>query len=253
MNSVILCEGIDDVLILGYFIHKISNDPKWLFDKKANISNNFKIRPQNRNEKIEIYTRGDDKIAIWCVGGKDTYDYAIKTICRLNTTFPKERFEEVIIFSDRDKDDISIVIKNIEDLFKANRWPMSLSNNKANLYEYEIENEIYQINVTPIIIPFESEGALETVLIQAIANTCEEDNFVVESAHQYIKEIVNSGNLSNYLQHDRLKLKAEFSSIISITNPDRSTASFNELLTSHKWEEKQEIRKHFQLIENTFK
>jgi len=254
MNSIILCEGFDDILILGYFIYKTSNNPKWFYNDKAIISENFKIpKMNNRNAKIEIYTRGNDKLAIWCVGGKDNFDFAIKTIHKFSTNFPEERFEEIIIFSDRDKDEIDTTITKIENMFKNYGWMVSLSNNKQNLFRYEIESEEYQVNLSPIIIPFDIEGALETILIAGIAGTSDEDNFVVDSAKQYIKNIFESGRLFSYLQHDRLKLKAEFSAVISITNPDRSTCSFNNLLTSHNWEEKPEIKRHFELIEEIFK
>ena len=39
-----------------------------------------------------------------------------------------------------------------------------------------------------------------------------------------------------------------FSAVISVTNPDRSTATFNTLLMSHSWEEKEEIKKHFGIL-----
>jgi hypothetical protein len=121
------------------------------------------------------------------------------------------------------------------------------------LVKYVIENERYTMNISPIIIPFETEGALETILMAGIAETNDEDHFVVESAKKYIREITESGTLTSYLQHDRLKLKAEFSAIISVTNPDRSTSTFDSLLLSHNWEEKPEVRKHLNLIEGIFK
>jgi len=252
MNIIILCEGFDDVLILGYFIHKTSNDPKWFYNDKAIISEHFKI-PYKKGEKLEIYTRGNDKLVIWCVGGKDCFDFAIKTIYKFNTNFPMERFEEIIFFSDRDRDEIPTSISKIENIFKDNGWSVAVSNNKQNLFKYEIESEEYKVNISPIIIPFDTEGALETVLMAGIAETNDEDNFVVKSAKQYIKDIVESGILISYLKHDRLKLKAEFSAVISVTNPDRSTCTFNDLLLSHNWEEKPEIKRHLKLIEDICK
>lgn len=253
MNSIILCEGFDDVLILGYFIHKTSNTPKWEYNHKATISNNFKIRIDKRNQILEMYTKENDKLAIWCVGGKDSFDFAIKTVVKFSTNFPQERFEEIIIFSDRDKDAIGTSIRKIEDIFNNYEWTVSLENNKQNEFRYEIESEEYRVNISPVIIPFEIEGALETILMKGIAETCHEDNFVVESAKHYIKTFVESGKLTKYLQQARLKLKAEFSAVISITNPDRSTSTFNTLLLSHNWEEKAEIKRHFELVGEIFK
>lgn len=38
------------------------------------------------------------------------------------------------------------------------------------------------------------------------------------------------------------------SSVISITNPDRSTALFDQVLMSWNWEEKDAVRRHFETI-----
>lgn len=254
MNSVILCEGLDDVLILGYFIHKVSGGLKWIYNNNATISDNFTFPLKNKKrENQEVYTRENDKLFIWCVGGKDSFDFSIKTIYKFNTNFPNERFEEILIFSDRDKDEISTAIMKIQDLFKSNGWVMQLSNNKQNPFQYEVDGEEYKVNISPIIIPFEIEGALETVLMTGIADTCEEDRFVVDSAKKYIKEVTESDKIATYLKRDRLKLKAEFSAVISIINPDRSTSSFDKLLMSQNWEEKTEVKRHFELLERIFK
>ena len=61
--------------------------------------------------------------------------------------------------------------------------------------------------------------------------------------------LINGGKIQKYLQHERLRLKAEFSSAISITNPDRSTSLFDTLLTTHSWEEKDIVKKHFNMFD----
>lgn len=254
MNTVILCEGFDDVLFLGYYIHKISNYPKWIYQPRAKISDNFSLPLRNeRSEKQEIYTRGRDKLLIWCVGGKDCFDFAIKSIYKINTTFPLERFEEIILFSDRDNEDVITTVLRIQDLFKNNGWNILLENNMRNLLQYVVENESYDINISPIIIPFDKNGALETILMDAIAETSQEDEYVVKSAQEYIDNIINSKRLTKYLQQHRLILKAKFSAVISITNPDRSTSTFDKLLITHDWETKDRVKTHLNLIARIFR
>lgn len=55
-----------------------------------------------------------------------------------------------------------------------------------------------------------------------------------------MKTIVD--NLSTVL------LKAKFSSVIAVTNPDRSTGTYNKLLTSHEWYNYEEVIKHFEIL-----
>ena len=91
------------------------------------------------------------------------------------------------------------------------------------------------------------------MLINAIAESGKEDKYVVEKAKQYIDELLASGELVEYLKHNRDRLKAKFSSVISVINPEKSTTLFNVLLMSHEWEKKKEIQKHFKLIKEIFK
>lgn len=249
MNSVILCEGFDDILILGYYLHKTSKEPKWNYVVENEFSEYFKLPNVSKRQTIEIYKRNEDKVAIWGVGGKDRFNKVLHHIYKINTSFPQERFKEVILVSDRDSYEINDCLKKIENDFSNIGWDVTLSNNISNKVTYEVEEEFYDINITPIVIPFEEIGALETVLMNAIAETDIEDNYIVGQAKEYITKIKNSGNLAKYLRHDRERLKAEFSAVISVTNPDRSTALFDALLMSHEWETKAEIKKHFGIIE----
>lgn len=258
MNSIILCEGFDDLWFLGYFIHKTSNAPKWDYgDGKGIVSENFQLpKIDKRRQKIEVYQRGGDRLAIWAVGGKDSFEFPISTIRKFNISFPDERFENIVIVADRDTDDISKCIKNLETMFELVGWDLFLENNKKIplTYKDDFNEGNYSTNIVPIIIPFDANGALETILINSIASSGKsEDAFVVEAAKKYICDIISSGNLSTYLQHERLKIKAEFSAIISITNPDKSTGLFNDLLMLYDWETRDEVKKHFEIIENIFK
>lgn len=253
MNSVILCEGLDDVLILGYFIHKISKGEKWVYNNKIKVSENFDFSTLNKKKEIQsVYTRGKDKLLIWGVGGKNSFNQPMKALCKFNTNFPNERFEKIVIFSDKDKSKIDECIGEIEELFKKNGWDVSLENNKQNEFKYDVDGEIYKIVMAPLIIPFEVDGALETVLMAGISATDDEDKLVVDLAKKYIKNVIENDKITKYLTHDRLKLKAEFSAVISIINPDRSTALYDKLLMSQNWEEKEVVKKHFELIEKMF-
>lgn len=77
-------------------------------------------------------------------------------------------------------------------------------------------------------------------LMAAIAS---EGSLVVEKAKEYIDGLKK--DLEKYLKHERLELKAKFSAVISVTNPERSTATFDKLLMSHDWERYPTIRNNF--------
>ena len=167
----------------------------------------------------------------------------------VNHRNPESGIEQVFIFLDRDDSEVEECLVAMRNKMKDCGLPVGdLKNNQCNVFPFEIEDEIYQLNVIPVIIPFDEKGALEDVLLSAIADEGEEGKFVVHLAKEYINKFLKSGRQGKYLQKKRFKTKAEFSAAISITNPDRSTVAFNTLLMSHPWEEKEVIRRHFKIL-----
>ena len=248
MRSIILCEGFDEILIIGYYLYKTKG---WLYQKDGSFSQLYSFpKLHKRNQLIEVYKKNNDLLAIWCVGGKDSFELAFKFIKKTNFNHPEEGITDVFILTDRDRCEIEECILNIEKKMNdADLQVKELHNNDINSFTYEEEGEQYKLNIYPVVLPFDKQGALETVLLDAIAESGEEDHFIVENAKKYVDDLINGGKIQKYLQHERLRLKAEFSSAISITNPDRSTSLFDMLLTTHSWEEKDIVKKHFNMFD----
>lgn len=248
-RSLVLCEGADDIHILGYYLFKTLT---WA--RKANkkyFSNNYNFP---KDEKVEMYLKenSEDKLALWAVGGKDSFGKAFKFISSINNQHPEEGITQVFLICDRDDDKIEESLDELsENLRKNNINIDKLKNNASNNYEYEIEDKKYNLNIIPVIIPFEENGALETVLMNGIKKIGEDEGFIVIKANNYVDEINKNLKLkekSKYLNHRRLLLKAKFSSVISIINPEHSTGTINDLLMSFLWEENEEVKKHFNIL-----
>lgn len=243
MRSLILCEGIDDVLILGYFLHKTSG---WWFKPKAKFSGKFDLP---KDQHIELYLRDNDTVAIWAVGGKDSFDLAIEFISRMNNSHPEDGINKVFILKDRDSEDIDECLSDLKQ--KLSEYEIDISelyNNQENKYLYKVEDEQYSLDIIPIIIPFDRGGALETVLMQGIEESGDEEAYIVKCADEYIDEILETGRLHNYLKHEREQLKARLSAVIAVTNPDRSTSKFDKVLMSWEWENVSSVKRHFEAI-----
>lgn len=247
MRAIILCEGFDDVLILGYYLYKTQG---WTYNQNAVFSNLYSFpKLDKKRQAIEVYEKGNDFAAIWAVGGKDSFHLAYKFIYRINNQNPEQGINRVFILMDRDNGDIESTLNSIKE--QMNEYGIkveALSNNEKNQYFYVVEDELYSLEVVPVIVPFDQTGALETVLIQGIAEKGTEETFIVSAANEYIDNVISSDCLQKYLQHERLVLKARLSSVISIINPDRSTALFDQVLMSWDWEKTESIRRHFETI-----
>ena len=68
MNSLILCEGATDAILLSYYLKKVSG---WTYTAKA--PDGLNIRSTRGNESVNWYKRGNDYLLICGVGGKDNF------------------------------------------------------------------------------------------------------------------------------------------------------------------------------------
>lgn len=247
MRSLILCEGFDDVLIIGYFLNKTDG---WIFEHNGKFSELYDLpKMDGKREVVEVYKKSNSVLGIWAVGGKDSFDEAYKFVKSNNELHPEEGIEKLFIILDRDELEINETLVILrEKLNQCGICVNTLVNHENAAYHYEIDEEMYTIDIIPVIIPFDKTGALETVLLDGIAETGEEEKYIVECAKKYVEHFVSSEQLSKYLRHARLILKAKLSATISITNPDRSTNIFDKLLTSWPWEETDAVKRHFNTI-----
>ena len=188
MRSLILCEGLDEVLILGYFLFKTQG---WYYNPEAVFAETYSLpKIDSQNQVLEVYTKDEDVLAIWAVGGKDSFDKAYKFIARINEQHPEQGINKVFIVTDRDTGDIQSCLENIRE--KMNLYGLNISdlnNTQQNQYMYEVEDETYCLDIIPVIIPFDSNGAIENVLMAGIAEKGEEERYIVDSANTYFLKL----------------------------------------------------------------
>lgn len=250
MKSIILCEGSDDQYILGYYLYnrtKGNNDCWDRMDKKNVFSNLFKLK----NFSTEYYQNGDNYIAIVCVNGKDRFNEVFRKLSSFFKAYPNE-ISNIVFVMDRDDDMVSDGLSEIKTIIETNfsvAKVNEMSNNCINSISFTNDDEdISNLNIIPIVIPFEVNGAIETILMNGIKSHSSEESYIVDKATSYIEELADSDEIHSYLQKRRQKLKAKFSSVIAVTNPDRSTGTYNKLLTSHEWYNYEEVIKHFEIL-----
>ena len=113
MRSLILCEGHDEVYILGYYLYKTNG---WMRQESGELSEGYKLpRNRDRNQLIEVYKKESDLVAIWGVGGKDNFTKSFKFLEMANRINPESAIEQVFILLDRDHLDIEECLVAIGD------------------------------------------------------------------------------------------------------------------------------------------
>ena len=68
MNRLILCEGKTDAILLGYYLMKTDG---WALERKP--PSGLDIKAQEQNENVVWYKKGNEKLMICAVGGKDNF------------------------------------------------------------------------------------------------------------------------------------------------------------------------------------
>ena len=148
----------------------------------------------------------------------------------------------------RDRDNES----DDEILSQLQQWVSSeeiLTNKSITVWRKEIEGIPVSVNITPIIIPFSEEGAIETVLMHSVSERDAEGAVVVDEANSYIAKLCNRPEIgTNYLTHERQILKARYASTIAVTNPGHSTSLFQDMVMACPWEESPYVKEHFDVL-----
>ena len=251
MKSIILCEGKTDAILLSYYLGKVV---EWNFNK--NLTKRVALPIKNwQNEEVNVYTKGENELIIWAVGGQSNFEYAIKQIIKANRIAEKENaYAKIIIMRDRDViEDNEIVLKEVQDIFHANNINLEITaNNQWSSSEYVNEynekaqiKEINEIKVLPIIIPFNKNGALETFILDAISEMGQEESHIVNMS----KEFISNFDLLNYLNTQRLKVKGELAVTLGTMFLQKTFTPIDAMLKDINWEDYRTIKEGFRKLE----
>lgn len=242
MNSIILCEGCTDAILLSYYLGKMYG---WCYSKKAPRSYT-KIEAES-NQEINWYKRGEDNLLIYGVGGKDNFVNVInKYVSQILQNYPEDdSFSRIIIVADKDDKEIS----EIEVLHQ--QWLSPYAQGVKN--SQWIENSFIdnfgnkqKLSTLSIIIPSEKQGALETTLLDAISEN-EYDKVIVEQSEVFVKNIRPIAE--KYIKTDRLALKAHLATVFAVMSQEKVFSQLDLLIKEVPWEKSKILRECFSLLE----
>lgn len=242
MKSVVLCEGPDDLWFIGYYLNKVGG-----WEKCNSPWENYTIPILHNGQKVIFLKNRTDTVAVWCVGGKDAFSETVFVLLdKIIGTYPFDPINSIVIMRDKDNESDDEILTQMQQWISSEEIP---TNRSITVWRKEIEGTLVSVNITPLIIPFSEDGAIETLLMHSISERDTEGAIVVDEANSYIDKLCSKQEIGrNYLSHSRLILKARYASTIAVTNPEHSTSLFQDMVMACPWEESAHVKEHFDVI-----
>lgn len=236
IRGLIICEGNTDRTLLGLYVEGIST---WNYTKTM-IDNPF---PKG---DISWYTNGAEYIGIWENGSSD-FNHTIEEIAQRESM--EHSIERVLIVTDNDDEsaetnrpqsiyDIFCGILDCDgdtDTLKVNGW---------NTIKYESGFGKADCLVGYLLVPMDEKGALETFMLNALAENKKENK---ETINQ-VEDFIDSYSSDVYLKKRRDRVKAKLGISLSIFEPDKSFYVMKEILYSVDWGKFEESDKQFEMV-----
>ena len=238
MRSVILCEVSTDFVLLQHFMRRTY---QWEYksNKQINIAGQSarECTLQKDDNTVSIIGCGGCNRLIPCLN----YELMLNSVSALG-----EAYDKIVIITDRDEvlteqefsEQIEYQIKvyngKYSGLITNNEW-MEFS--FINGYGDELKTKLLML-----VIPFEETGAMETFLLNAIAEQDEYDKYIINQCNAFVD---NVDNQRKYLNKRRYITKAKFDVYFSVRT---SAEQFNErrnIIKNVAWEK-------YPLIQNSF-
>lgn len=236
MNKLILCEGKTDAILLSYYlIHKCG----WQYSKSA--PKGLKLKEDTkRGESVSWYQKGDDYLLICAVGSKNQFkpffDEKIQP-----ALVNSGAFSRIALIIDRDEEQAGEIEASIrrELPFIA----AEAQNDQWIQHSYrDSYGEETVVDFLLLAVPHEQQGALETLLLDAISED-EYDRNIVEKSRLFVDKIAPEAG--RYIGKRRLVLKAYLGVTWAVQSPQKVFDFIDEQLRTVEWEKSKILEKCF--------
>ncbi|MBQ9714552.1 MAG: hypothetical protein IJV83_04435 [Clostridia bacterium] len=238
MIRIILCEGETDATLLGLYLEKTTSW-KYNTERKPKLKMNIPQTVPLSNKKSFNYIKDNEDLLICAVGGKDNFGgfFTEYIYPMIETAHLGETDFRIALMTDADEQTVHAIETDILEQLSPN-----IKSIKNNTWKKNILSNKYQekanVNFLLTVIPQEGAGALETVLLSALAEK-DDGTYIVEESENFIDEL----EPVSYLSTDRLKLKSKLGVALSVFYPDKVFSQFDEQLQIVDWGKSKELAK----------
>ena len=233
MKNIVLCEGLTDLLFLQYFMRHVYH---WEDKKEAKL----KFLP-----KARILSNHEEELIIGHCGGCSNIMDKLNKVKELNKAANEtERLQRIVLVTDHDDKGYEMeIIHNVKALFDVKNFSY---NTWAKISITDLKNETFEVELLVIMIPTDQYGAMETLLLESLADKDEYDKTMITRCNRFVDTIDEE---KRYLKHRRHIVKAKFNTYFSIRVPEDFYTERQKLFQSFEWENYPFLLQTFQQLD----
>ena len=241
MNNLILCEGETDAILLSYYLQRTCG---WNYVKRSPAGMDIKAETIH-GESANWYRKGSDYLLICAVGSKSRFQcFFDEKIAPPLKSANTAAFSKIALIIDHDDEAEADIVKRIRE-----ELPLVAGKSEHNAWTaHEYRNgygEVQQLDFLLLIIPKNQEGALESLLLDAISEDAYDKN-IVDKSRLFVDEIAPEAD--RYVGKRRLVLKAYLGVTWAIQSPQKVFQFIDDQLRSTPWEESKILWDTFEKI-----
>lgn len=238
MRAIILCEGTTDLLMIQFVLQYRYG---WAYDgflENAVTNQLIKKTLKKDDANIEIQSCGGiTNIPIKMRSIKDQLEYATK----------KEEFiDRIIVLIDHDTIDSN---KAFIEQINENLQTQFAEGNINTDSKWTINNLIfgqYQIDLCLRCLPENETGAIEKIMLEALATDDIEQN-IIDDSNKFIVGVAKKQN--RYLKKKSLISKAVFNTYFAIRTPEEKYDERARILKAYDWNNNEVINRCFSFLD----
>lgn len=252
-RSMIICEGESDQIILSYYFEKQFG---YRFDrKKGELPNILNENP--KAEFVRLYRRSEDgdEIVIWAIGGHSLFDDAVNAILEINQSSFDICYSSIVVITDNDtrreteqlwtKLNERLKIFGMGALFLTSQWGKGTQ-------KVAMTDKLLPIKALGLSLPPDEDGALETFLLDALAEQGN-NGYLAEKSKAFVGELVaHPEKIKPYLSKRGLRVKAPLAVFLAIASPGRVFEPLKPMLEAVSWEKYKTVQEGFRLLDEEF-
>lgn len=232
MFYVILCEGKTDSVVINHVMSSVGFE----YTNKRTKLAKFNLL---KNQSVDYFKDNNDILAIWNVAGYNNIKNSVEEIIKLNKTDKVVDILSIVV--DRDFDNISGIEDEISAYFEED---VKLENKIWKEYQFtDGFGEVKQLKILLTIVPDKDFGAMETILLNALADEGKEQKNLVDDIEKFITELEEKENI--YLKKKRNVIKAKLGCAVNIMDPERTFNDIIPVFNSIDWNKKSIVQEHF--------